>query len=79
MVLNISDCQKINAVAPKRQIVRMKNRADDFFVLDQDKPLINGCCDSNLKLEIGTKGIIRKKRIGNTSIIERSLIFLSAC
>lgn len=53
---------------------------NDFFVLDQDKPFINCCCDSNLKLEIGTKEIIKKKkRIENTSIPEMSLIFLSAC
>lgn len=57
----------------------MKNGANGFFVLDQDKSLLDGCWDSNLKLEIGTKEIIRKKRIGNTSITEMSLIFLSAC
>lgn len=63
----------------KETKVHMKNGANGFFVLDKDKPLLNGCWDSNLKLEIGTKEIIRKKRIGNTSITEMSLIFLSAC
>lgn len=53
---------QIDAVAQKRQIVHMKNRANDFFVLDQGKSLINCCCDSNLKLEIGTKEIRRKKK-----------------
>lgn len=40
----------------------MKTERKDFFVLDQDKPFINCCCASNLKLEVGTKEIIREKK-----------------
>lgn len=52
--------KKIDEIAQKTQIMLWK--LSDFFVLNQENSFIYCCCTSNLKLEIGTKKIERKKK-----------------